>query len=229
MDEPRQRSQREPGTRRAHAALLVAALALVVLGAGAAVRSSEPAAPPAEVPDFHSLAAAAAPAPPASSTTTTEPPPPPPPNTNTPVDPPRNPYKADPDVIIGSIEIPRIGLAAPLRQGISLTMIDRGPSHWPGTALPGQTGNVVVAGHRVTRTRPFRHIDQLQPGDPIIFEISGVRWVYRVTEHMVVPPSALHIVDQGPEAIATLFACHPPGSARYRYVVRAALEGPEQA
>jgi sortase A len=88
---------------------------------------------------------------------------------------------------------------------------------------------VVVAGHRVTRTRPFRHVDQLAPGDPIIFEISGVRWVYRVIGHFVVTPDALHIVDQGPEAIATLFTCHPPGSARYRLVVRAALEGPERA
>ena len=44
---------------------------------------------------------------------------------------------------------------------------EQGPGHWPGTALPSQTGNVVVAGHRVTHSRPFRNIDQLGPGDQV--------------------------------------------------------------
>jgi sortase A len=144
----------------------------------------------------------------------------------TPVAPPADERAPEPAVVIGTIEIPRIGLSVPLNQGISLTSIDRGPSHWPGTALPGQVGNVVVAGHRVTKTKPFRHIDTLRPGDEIIFTVDGVRSVYRVTSHDVVTPDAMHIVDQTAEPIATLFACHPPGSARYRYVVRAALVQP---
>jgi sortase A len=133
---------------------------------------------------------------------------------------------AEPAVVLGTIEIPRLGLSVPLNEGISLTTIDRGPSHWPGTAMPGQVGNVVVAGHRVTHSKPFRHIDTLQPGDEIIFTVDGVRTVYRVTAHDVVTPDAMHIVDQTAEPTATLFACHPPGSARYRYVVRAALVAP---
>ena len=43
-----------------------------------------------------------------------------------------------------------------------------GPGHWPGTALPGQLGNAVVAGHRTSHNRDFRNIDQLVPGDEII-------------------------------------------------------------
>ena len=46
-----------------------------------------------------------------------------------------------------------------LYEGITLTTLNKGPGHWPGTALPSQDGNVVVAGHRVTHSRPFRHID----------------------------------------------------------------------
>jgi sortase A len=144
----------------------------------------------------------------------------------TPVAPPADERAPEPAVVLGTIEIPRLGLSVPLNEGISLTSIDRGPSHWPGTALPGQPGNVVVAGHRVTKTRPFRDIDRLQPGDEIIFTVEGVRTVYRVTSHDVVTPDAMHIVEQRPEPTATLFACHPPGSARYRYVVRAALVNP---
>ena len=126
---------------------------------------------------------------------------------------------AEPLVELGTIEIPRIGLHATLHQGIALSTIDHGPSHWPGTALPGELGNVVVAGHRVTKTRPFRHIDQLRPGDRVIFTVGTTRAEYEMVANEVVTPDALRIVEQRPEHTATLFACHPPGSARYRFVV----------
>jgi sortase A len=142
----------------------------------------------------------------------------------TPVDPPQNPYAPEPAVVLGTIEIPRLGLAVPLNQGISLHSIDRGPSHWPGTALPGDPGNVVIAGHRATHTAPFRNIDQLQAGDAVVFTVGGERSTYRVTSHEVVTPDAMRIVEQTPEPTATLFACHPPGSAKYRYVVTLALD-----
>ena len=128
-------------------------------------------------------------------------------------------YAPEPLVTLGTIEIPRIGLRSTLYQGITLTTIDNGPSHWPGTALPGQLGNVVVAGHRVTHSKPFRHIDQMVPGDRVIFTVDGTRTEYEMVSNEVVTPDALRIVEQRPEHTATLFACHPPGSARYRFVV----------
>ena len=142
----------------------------------------------------------------------------------TPVRPPDDAYAPEAAVVLGTIEIPRLGLSVPLNQGISLHSIDRGPSHWPGTALPGDPGNVVIAGHRATHTAPFRHIDQLQAGDAVVFNVGGERSTYRVTGHEVVTPDAMRIVEQTPEPTATLFACHPPGSARYRYVVTLALD-----
>jgi sortase A len=143
----------------------------------------------------------------------------------TPVRVPVNPRQREPLIEIGTIEIPKIGLTHRLFEGISLTTIDQGPSHWPGTALPGQVGNAVFAGHRVTHSRPFRNIDQLQAGDEVIFNIGGARTVYEMTGSQVVTPKALDIVNPTPTPTATLFACHPPGSARYRYVVRLALKG----
>ena len=137
---------------------------------------------------------------------------------------PSNPYANEPLIEIGTIEIPKIGLNHRIFRGISLRTIDHGPSHWPGTANPGQVGNAVFAGHRVTHSKPFRNIDQLVPGDEVIFNVEGVRSVYVVTGSEVVTPKALHIVDQTPTPTATLFACHPPGSARFRYVVRLALQ-----
>lgn len=141
-----------------------------------------------------------------------------------PPDPPPSTTPVVDDSVIGGIEIPRLGLDVPLHQGIEMTFINRGPSHWPGTAMPGNAGNVVVAGHRVTKTKPFRHIDSLLVGDEVVFTVDGGRWVYRVTGHEVVDDQAMWITEQTAEATATLFACHPPGSAAYRWVTRLALD-----
>lgn len=126
---------------------------------------------------------------------------------------------ATPEVRHGQLEIPAIGLSQPLFDGVTLTAIDRGPSHWPGSAMPGELGNVVVAGHRTTKTRPFYDLDLLQPGDELIFSMAdGSRHVYALDRTEVVPEDAMHIVDQTYGYRATLFACHPKGSAAQRIV-----------
>jgi sortase A len=136
-----------------------------------------------------------------------------------PEDSPADPYAAAPVVVHGTLELPSIGVAQPLHEGVTLTAIDRGPSHWPGTAMPGRLGNVVVAGHRTTHTQPFHDLDQLAPGDPLVFRMTdGSVWTYELTSTEIVGPDAMHIVDQAPEHIATLFACHPKGSATQRIV-----------
>jgi sortase A len=145
--------------------------------------------------------------------------------TTRPVDVPDDPYAREPLVELGLIEIPKIGLRHRLFQGITLGTIDRGPAHWPGSAYPGQIGNAVIAGHRVTHSKPFRHIDRLVPGDEVSFVVNGTRTVYRVTGHEVVTPKDTWIANPTPGATATLFACHPPGSAKLRYVVRLVLAG----
>jgi sortase A len=132
-------------------------------------------------------------------------------------------YASEPVVEIGTMEIPKIGLVHRIFHGVTLNNIDHGPSHWPGTAVPGQPGNTVFAGHRVTHSHPFRRIDELGSGDEVIFNIENVRSVYRVTGSMVVEPEAVWIADQTAEPTGTLYACHPPGSAAYRYVVKMAL------
>ena len=156
-------------------------------------------------------------------TTTTAPPPPPPKVSGGAVAPPKNSYAPEPIVEIGRIRIPKIGLDHKVMHGISLRNIDQGPSHWPGTPMPGEMGNTVFMGHRVTHSHPFRRIHELVPGDEIFFDIGGVQTRYVMTGHEIVYPNRLDIVDPTPTPTATLFACHPPGSARQRYVVRADL------
>jgi len=93
---------------------------------------------------------------------------------------------------------------------------------------------VVVAGHRTSHNADFRRLDELKPGDEVIFDmdnsdgiptatvadpdgVSGV-YVYHVSSVEIVPPDAVWIVNQGYRHEATLFACHPPGSVSERIV-----------
>lgn len=140
---------------------------------------------------------------------------------------PPDPHADEPLVEIGRIEIPRIALDRPLFEGITLGTLDAGPGHWPGSAMPGQIGNVVVAGHRVSHTRPFRDIDQLQQGDEVVLTTADGRFVYVVSGSEVIEPEGIHIIEQTPAATATLFACHPPGSTTHRYVVHLTLSTAE--
>ena len=142
-----------------------------------------------------------------------------------PVDPPDNPHAAVPVVKVGEIQIPRIGLVHPIFEGVTLTVIDHGPGHWPGSAVPGQLGNAVFAGHRVTHTHPFRNVDQLAPGDEIQFVMPDGTYTYRMTQQQIVTPNDTWIVNPTPNATVTLFACHPPGSAAHRIVIQGEYVG----
>jgi len=126
---------------------------------------------------------------------------------------------------LGSIEIPKLGLGRPLYEGIEMSTLDAGPGHWPGTAMPGEAGNVVVAGHRVSHNADFRNLDALSPGDEVIFNTGSGRYVYGVVSIEIVQPEALWITDQTSDATATLFACHPPGSVSQRIVAHLRLVG----
>lgn len=137
-----------------------------------------------------------------------------------------SPRAKEPIVELGTLEMPKIGIAKPLLEGVSLTVLDNGPGHWPGTAMPGHVGNVVIGGHRTSHDRPFRNIDQLVVGDEMILTTSEGRFVYRVTGTEIVTPDAIRIIDQTERFTATLFACHPVGSTRERFIVHLELDTP---
>ena len=140
-----------------------------------------------------------------------------------PLPPPTDPYAPGPVIQIGAIEIPKIGLLHAVFEGITLTVIDHGPGHWPGSALPCQRGNAVFPGHRVTHTHPFLNLDLLSPGDQIIFHMPGHDCVYKVTGTQIVDPNALDVTDPTVTPTITLIACHPKHSAAQRIVVKGTL------
>lgn len=125
----------------------------------------------------------------------------------------------EPEVIIGELVIPALLLSQTIYKGVTLPTLDKGVGYWPGTAMPGHVGNVVLGGHRVSKKKPFRNIDLLVPGDEIYLTTAEGRFVYAVTGTQIVEPTETWIIDQGETATLTLFACHPPHSTKQRIVV----------
>lgn len=140
----------------------------------------------------------------------------------------------DPVEPIALLEIPKIGLSQVMVEGDGTqdmrAALDHGPAHYNGMALPGQPGNVGVAGHRTTVTRPFNRLDELVAGDEIVFtyvyDANGgeqrAQFRYVVTSSAVGSPDDPDIqalLGEWGDNRVTLTTCHPPGSAAERLIV----------
>lgn len=127
----------------------------------------------------------------------------------------------EPEVIIGELVIPALLLTQTMYRGVTLPTLDKGVGYWPGTAMPGHVGNVVLGGHRVSKQKPFRNIDLLVPGDEIYLTTDEGTFVYAVTGTQIIEPTDTWIINQSESATLTLFACHPPHSTKQRIAVYA--------
>jgi sortase A len=127
------------------------------------------------------------------------------------------------DKAIGRIIIPRLGVNEKIYMGITDRQFDIGVGKWPGTPAAGDPGNIVIGGHRTVAKRPFYNIEKLRRGD-VITVVEGTKRVrYKVTNRMIVKPNAIWVTKQSTDATLTLFSCHPKGSVKQRYIVRATL------
>ena len=128
---------------------------------------------------------------------------------------------------LGRLEIPSLSLSVSYGGGVFAETLDKGPGHWPGTPAPGSSGNAVISGHRNTHTRPFKELDELDPGDKIITSYEDRDPVtFEVVKTTIVPESEYRdfVLRQPTDATArelTLFACHPEGNPVFRIVVEA--------
>ena len=123
----------------------------------------------------------------------------------------------------GRITVSSIGLDVETFEGVDDFTLRYGPGHWEATARPGEVGNTTFAGHRTTFTRPFLDIDRLRAGDDVIFTTAAGVFTYRVTDYYVVGDTDTWIAEPTDTPTFTLFACHPKGSERQRYVVKGEL------
>ncbi len=119
------------------------------------------------------------------------------------------------------IEIPRLGLDAVVAQGDSAAILRRAVGHLDGTALPGQAGNVVLAGHRDTFFLPLHGVRE---GDRITLRAGAAEFGYVVEWTKVVPPTDVQVIQPTAGRTLTLVTCYPfwyIGPAPRRFIVRA--------
>lgn len=142
----------------------------------------------------------------------------------------------DPGSAVAALQFRRPGQNEPIVrkdplyvvQGVSLNQLQRGPGHYPDTALPGGTGNFAVAGHRTTYGAPFFNLDQLRKGDEVLVTArNGKRYTYRVQTQEIVAPSDTWVITPDPlesgKKMLTLTTCNPRFSNAERLIVFAEL------
>ena len=123
--------------------------------------------------------------------------------------------------VIGEIQVPRLGLDAMVVQGESAGNLQRAVGHLSNSAMPGEWGNIALAGHRDTFFRPLRDIRQ---GDEIRFKTASGAFEYRVESIEIVGPRDTKVLEPSSGRDLTLITCFPfsfVGRAPGRFVVRA--------
>lgn len=129
-------------------------------------------------------------------------------------------------LVLGRIEIPRIGVSAIVREGDDDETLAVAVGHVPGTARPGEKGNMALAGHRDSFFRALRRIDL---DDVIRIQDARRGWEYRVDSIEIVQAEETRVLDRTGEAVLTLVTCSPSGylgNAPKRFVVHASRIAP---
>ncbi|HEU5179766.1 MAG TPA: class D sortase [Candidatus Polarisedimenticolia bacterium] len=123
--------------------------------------------------------------------------------------------------LIGRIEIPRLGVSAMVAEGTSTRVLRRAVGHLSETSLPGEPGNVALAGHRDSF---FRRLSGVREGDRVRITTPDGVHEYSVESHRVVGPKDMGVLKSSSTPTLTLITCFPfnyIGAAPERFVVRA--------
>jgi len=133
-----------------------------------------------------------------------------------------------------TISIPRLGIedATVLIGGEDLS---ESLIQFPGTVMPGKTGNTVIFGHSILPIyydptdymAIFSTLSALRDGDPIYIKYDGINYTYRVFDKFEVLPTALEVLDQNSSgSFLSLITCSPPGDPRKprRLIVKAEID-----
>ncbi len=124
------------------------------------------------------------------------------------------------------IQIPAIGVDAPVVMGDGWEQLKKGVGQHIGSANPGENGNVVLSAHNDIFGELFRHLDKLQPGDQVILYTQQRQYVYIVTRTEIVEPTAVEVMAPTNEPTVTLISCYPYLVDKQRIVVFAKLQSP---
>ncbi len=122
------------------------------------------------------------------------------------------------------IQIPAIGVDAPVVQGDGWEQLKKGVGQHIPSANPGENGNVVLSAHNDIYGEIFRHLDRLQPGDQVILYTQQRAYTYIVERTLIVEPTAVEVMASTGAPTVTLISCYPYLVDTHRIVVFARLQ-----
>lgn len=128
------------------------------------------------------------------------------------------------------LQIPKLKVDVIVVEGVTGNALRAGAGHYPGTSLPGEIGNVAIAGHRTGFGQPFRYLDKLKQGDKIILRTPVGVYTYAVSGDVdghrnpwITHPIDWTVIAATPTPTLTLTTCDPPHTQKMRLIVRADL------
>ena len=124
---------------------------------------------------------------------------------------------------LARLDAPALRLSATVLEGSDPATLSRAAGHIVQTPLPGEPGNIGIAGHRDTVFRPLRNV---KAGDELTLTTADRIFTYRVSETSIVNPEDVSVLDPTPRQTLTLVTCYPftyIGAAPKRFIVRAEL------
>jgi len=124
------------------------------------------------------------------------------------------------------IQIPAIGVDAPVVQGDGWEQLKKGVGQHIGSADPGQVGNAVLSAHDDVFGEIFRDLTQLKPGDQVILYTTQQQHVYVITGSQIVLPTQVEVMNPTSDPTLTLITCYPYMVDNKRIVVFARLQNP---
>ena len=121
------------------------------------------------------------------------------------------------------IVIPSIEIDAPIVLGVGSEQLKKGVGQVPGSANPGQDGNLVLSAHNDIYGELFRYLDQLKSGDQFTVYTNVRAYTYIITGWKLVEPTRVEVMAPTPDATATLISCYPYLIDTMRIIVKARL------
>ncbi|WP_300351091.1 class D sortase [Clostridium sp.] len=124
---------------------------------------------------------------------------------------------------IALIDIDKIGIHSVVLEGSSLDVLEHNIGHFENTAMPGESGNFGIAGHRNNiNNEVFRDINKLEIGDKIKITTIKDSFEYEVNNISVISPQEVEVLSQNIEKKEmTIVTCTNRG--KKRHIVRAKL------
>ena len=122
------------------------------------------------------------------------------------------------------IQVPAIGVNAPVVQGDGWEQLKKGVGQHLGTANPGEQGNLVLSAHNDIFSEIFRDLDKLKEGDEMVIITQDRSFTYVVTSIEIVEPTRVDLLDATSENTITLISCYPYLVDNKRIVVRGVLQ-----